>query len=412
MKFGLAGIHRLLRVLGDPQKEFPSIHIAGTNGKGSSASMLAAIFTSAGYRTGLYTSPHLVKFEERIRIDGKPVSQKGVAELVTKLRSPIRKHKPTFFEATTALAFRYFADKEVDIAIVETGLGGRLDSTNVLKPRASVITNIGLEHTEILGDSVEAIAREKAGIIKKNTACITGVTNSSALKVLRRECRERHSPLVVATDYELVERKTSLRGSMVDISVGDLTFGNLFVSLPGQFQYGNLALVLETINHLRWMEEFELSDEAVRRGLANVQELSGLTGRLSIVLEKPLVIVDVAHNADATAQLVASMKRLESKKATLVFGVMKDKDHGTMVHHLAPISEQVIAVAAHSERSRSASDVAAAFAREGCRVRAALSVREGIRIALEEAGTTGLVLVTGSHFVVGEALSALNRKRP
>jgi dihydrofolate synthase/folylpolyglutamate synthase len=412
MKFGLAGIRRLLRVLDDPQKEFPSIHIAGTNGKGSSASMLAAIFTAAGYKTGLYTSPHLVKFEERIRIDGKPVSQKAVAEIVTKLSPAIRKHKPTFFEATTALAFKYFADKKVDVGIIETGLGGRLDSTNVLKPRVCVITNIGLEHTEILGDSIEAIAREKAGIIKQKTACMTGVTNRSALNVLRRESRERHAPLVVATDYELVERKTSLRGSMVDISVGGLAYEKLFVSLPGQFQYGNLAVVLETINHLRSMEEFELPDEAVRRGLANVQELSGLTGRLSIVAEKPLVIVDVAHNADATARLVASMKQLVSKKATLVFGVMKDKDHRGMVHHLASISEQVIAVAAHSERSRSASDVAAAFAREGCRVRAALSVREGIRIALEEAGTTGLVLVTGSHFVVGEALPALNRKRP
>ena len=412
MKFGLAGIRRLLRVLGAPQKEFPSIHIAGTNGKGSCASMLAAIFTAAGYRTGLYTSPHLVKFEERIRIDGKPIPQKAVAEIVGNLRPTIRKHSPTFFEATTALAFKYFAEKKVDVAIIETGLGGRLDSTNVLKPRASVITNIGLEHTEILGDSIEAIAREKAGIIKKNTVCITGVTDSKALNVLRLECRERHAPLVVATDYHVAERKASLRGSLLDISVGDVTFEKLFVSLPGQFQYGNLALVLETINHLRSMGEFELPDEAVRPGLANVQELSGLTGRLSIALEKPLVIVDVAHNADATARLVVSVKQLVSKKATLVFGVMKDKDHRNMIHHLASISRQVIAVAARSERSRSASDVAAAFAREGCRVRAALSVREGIHLALEEAGTNGLVLVTGSHFVVGEALSALSRKRP
>ena len=411
MKFGLKGITSLLRGLGNPHNTISTIHIAGTNGKGSVASMLAAIFTAAGYRTGLYTSPHLVSFEERIRIDGKPISQKAVAAIVTRLRPLIRKHRPTFFEATTALAFRHFAEKEVDIAVVETGLGGRLDSTNVLRPLVSVITTISLEHTEVLGNSIEDIAREKAGIVKRNTMCVTGVRNIKGLKVLRKVCREQHSPLSVTTNYRIKERKSSLEGSLLDIDVGEVSFKRLSISLPGHFQFGNLAVVLETVNQLSKMRKYALSDDAVREGLAHVQKLSGLTGRLTTVLRKPLVLVDVAHNTEAMTQLVDTLRRLGLKKITVVFGVMKDKDHAGMVHSLATITEQAIAVAARSERSRSASDVAAAFADEGCRVRAALSVQEGVHLALETVPKKGLILVTGSHFVVGEALPVLARKR-
>ncbi len=411
MKFGLEGITRLLSALGDPHKTFPTIHIAGTNGKGSVASMLAAIFKAAGYKTGLYTSPHLVSFEERIRIDGRPISQKAVAAIVTKLRPLIRKHRPTFFEATTALAFKHFAEEVVDIAIVETGLGGRLDSTNVLRPLVSIITTVSLEHTEILGNSIEDIAGEKAGIVKKNTVCITGIRNIKALKILRNVCKAQNAPLSIATNYRLKVRKSSLEGSLLDIDVGELSFKQLSVSLPGHFQFGNLALVLQTVNQVHKMGEYALGEDAVREGLAHVQELSGLTGRLTTVLEKPLVVVDVAHNAEAMAQLVDTLRRLGKKRVTVVFGVMRDKDCAAMVRHLASITEQAIAVAARSERSRSASDVAAAFADEGCSVRAALSVQEGVHLALETAPKKGLILVTGSHFVVGEALPVLTRKK-
>ena len=383
MKFGLDGITRLLRRLDDPHKDYPAIHIAGTNGKGSVASMLAAVFTSAGYKTGLYTSPHLVRFEERIRIDGKMISQKSVASILTELRPSIVRQKPTFFEATTALALKYFSEKKVDIAIVETGLGGRLDSTNVLRPSVSIITNLSLEHKEILGNTIEDIAREKAGIIKKDTACITGIREFKALKVLRKVCREQNAPLFVATNYQCKERKSSLDGSYLDMKIGGMSFGRLSVSLAGHFQLANLAVVLETLKQVRTMGKFTLSDDSVRSGLSHVQELSGLTGRLTTVAVKPRVIVDVAHNPEATAQLVDSLKRLRLKKLTVVFGVMKDKDHASMVRRLAAITDQAIAVAAHIERSRSASDVAAAFAAEGCRVRAALSVQEGVQLALE-----------------------------
>jgi dihydrofolate synthase / folylpolyglutamate synthase len=411
MKFGLDGITRLLRVLGNPHGDFPTVHIAGTNGKGSVASMLASIFTAAGYKTGLYTSPHLVKFEERIRIDGKPISQKAIAEITSKLSASLQRHKPTFFEATTALAFRYFADKKVDIAIVETGLGGRLDSTNVVRPIVSIITGIGLEHTEILGDSIADIAREKAGIVKKNTPCVTGVRDSIALKVIRKACKDAHAPLSIADVDTVKEKKSSLGGTIIDAKIGIATLKGVTLSLAGEYQLGNLAIVLETVNQIRKMGTFDLSDEAVREGLAHVQEHSGLRGRLTTVMEKPKVLIDVAHNSDALSRLVGSLKRLGLKRLTVVFGVMKDKDHSAMIRSLAPVTDHAIAVAARSQRSRSASDVAASFAAEGCSVRAALSVQEGVSLALETVPKDGIILVTGSHYVVGEALPAFDGKR-
>ena len=191
MKFGLQGIRTLLTSLDHPEKQFSSIHIAGTNGKGSTASMIAAIFTAAGYKTGLYTSPHLVSFNERIRINGKAISSQAVARLATAIHPEVKRNNCTFFEAVTAMAFKYFAESKVDIAVVETGLGGRLDATNILQPLVSVITTIGLEHTQILGASLEKIAFEKGGIIKKGVPCVTGVKSQKAVRVLSNICAKK-----------------------------------------------------------------------------------------------------------------------------------------------------------------------------------------------------------------------------
>ncbi|MCX6135173.1 MAG: Mur ligase family protein [Ignavibacteriales bacterium] len=345
MKFGLEGISRLLKELKDPQKEFPSVHIAGTNGKGSTASMLAAMLTAAGYKTGLYTSPHLVKFEERIRIDGKAIPRASLSRLTTFLKRSILRHHPTFFEATTAIAFAHFAQREVDVAVIETGLGGRLDSTNVLRPVCSVITNIGLEHTEILGDTLEKIALEKAGIVKKDTPCVTGIREPRALAVLKRACRQNHAPLFLGTGYRARVREATLEGTLVDFTLGKNKYKNLRVSLPGQYQLGNLGVALRAVQVLNDSGSFRIDEAALRNGLAS------------------------------------------------------------------RLSDQVVAVAAHTPRSRSASDIAAAFEREKCRTRAALSVEGGIRLAMELAGPNGTILVTGSHFVVGEAVAALGLKR-
>lgn len=412
MKFGLEGISRLLKELKNPHRKFPSVHIAGTNGKGSTASMLAAILTAAGYKTGLYTSPHLVNFEERIRIGGKVIPRITIATLTSRLQGSIKKHQPTFFEATTAIAFAYFAEQEVDVAIIETGLGGRLDSTNVLRPLVSVITNIGLEHTEILGDSIEKIAFEKGGIVKGGTPCVTGIADTRALLVLKRICRQNHAPLVLGTRYHARVRESNLNGMLLDFTLGKTSFKKLQISLAGQYQIGNLGVALATVQTLKSVSQLAIDEEAIRAGLSAVQQMTGLSGRLTVIRENPLIIADVAHNSDAMRNLCDAWKRLKKEKPIVVFGVVKDKDYSSMVHDLARIADQAVAVAAHTTRSRPASDVAAAFEREKCRTRAALSVEEGIRLAIQLSGNDGTILVTGSHFVVGEAMAALGRKRP
>jgi len=411
MKFGLEGISRLLKELKNPHRKFPSIHIAGTNGKGSTASMLAAMLSAAGYKTGLYTSPHLVDFEERIRIGGKVIPRKAVAEITSRLKGSIKRYRPTFFEATTAIAFAYFAQEEVDIAVIETGLGGRLDSTNVLRPLVSVITNIGLEHTEILGGTLGKIAYEKGGIVKVGTPCITGVSDGRALLVLKRICKEKHAPLILGTQYRARVRESSLNGTVVDFTVGKTSFKKLNISLAGKYQIGNLGIALSTVETLRGATKFAVGEAAIRTGLSAIQQLTGLSGRLEVIREHPLIIADVAHNSDAMRNLCDTWKRLKIDKPIVVFGVVKDKDYTSMVHDLGRIAHQAVAVAAHTSRSRPASDVAAAFEREKCKTRAALSVEEGIRVALQLAGNEGTILITGSHFVVGEAMAALERKR-
>ena len=411
MKFGLEGISRLLKELKNPHRKFPSIHVAGTNGKGSTASMLAAMLTAAGYKTGLYTSPHLVDFEERIRIGGRVIPRKAVAEFTSRLRGSIKRFRPTFFEATTAIAFAYFAQEGVDIAVIETGLGGRLDSTNVLHPLVCVITNIGLEHTEILGGTVEKIAYEKGGIIKAGTPCITGVSDRRALPVLKRICKKNRAPLILGTRYRARVRESSLDGTVVDFTMGKTSFKKLNLSLAGRYQIGNLGVALSAVETLGKTTQFAVSEAAIRAGLSAIQQLTGLSGRLEVIGEHPVIIADVAHNSDAMRNLCDTWKRLKKDKPIVVFGVVKDKDFTSMVHDLAHIAQQTVAVAAHTSRSRSASDVAAAFEREKCITRGALSVAEGIRVALQLAGNEATILITGSHFVVGEAMAALGRKR-
>jgi dihydrofolate synthase/folylpolyglutamate synthase len=411
MKFGLGGITRLLETLENPHRKFATIHIAGTNGKGSVASMLAAFFTAAGYRTGLYTSPDLVSFTERIRIDGKRISQHEVARYVDALRPSLLKQQPTFFEATTAIAFAHFAEKKVEIAVIEAGLGGRLDSTNVVRPLVSVITNIGLEHTEVLGDTIERIAGEKAGIIKNRVPCVTGVSQRRALAVIRATCEKRNARLILASRFSASIREMSLNRTIVDLTVRGIPYERLQLSLPGSYQLKNAALAIAAIQEVKRSTRFHIAEWFIRLGLSRVQELTGLDGRLSLVRRNPRVILDVAHNADGARMLAASLQDLGLRDLILVFGAMKDKNCGAMARALEPFAGEVITVAARTERSRSAGEVAGAFAMPPGRVTAALSVQEGVRLALQRSHQKTPILITGSHFIVGEAKEFLAEKK-
>ena len=353
MKFGLSGIRTLLTSLDHPEEKFSSIHVAGTNGKGSTASMIAAIFTASGYKTGLYTSPHLVSFNERIRINGKPISSKAVARLTTAIYSEIEKNNYTFFEAVTAMAFKYFAESKVDIAIVETGLGGRLDATNILEPLVSVITTIGLEHTQILGANLEEIAFEKGGIIKKGVPCITGVESQKAASVLNKICAEKGSRFIRVHPKNILIRRSSLDGLYTDFCFAGKKIRNAHVTLAGQHQAMNALIAVQTIEIAIQRSDFIIDEKAIREGLAHIRRFSGIQARLSVVRRNPLVLADVAHNPQAMRVLCESLKRLRIKKIHIVFGLMQDKNYRAIISAMRQIAKSFLVVKARTERSRS-----------------------------------------------------------
>lgn len=382
MKFGLSNIRTLLKAVDNPHHQFPAIHVAGTNGKGSTSSMIAAIFTAAGYNVGLYTSPHLIQFNERIRINGRMISDHDVIRYVAMLRSSIESSRSTFFEATTAIAFKYFADRHVDIAVVETGLGGRLDSTNVITPLVSVITTIGKDHTEQLGNTFRQIAFEKAGIIKPRVPVVLGSVNGIARQVILNTARTKKSSLLFSSKLSLPE--------------------GVHIELNGVHQKQNAKNALAAVTLAG--RDFLIGDDAIKRGLENTTKLSGLRGRLEIIEGKPEILLDVAHNPEGIKSLVHAMKDFTHKKKILMFSVMKDKDYLSMLRELKEAFEIIIIVPLKMERALTAG-LLGAFSRElGFDVYEAKSVSDGLGKAIQRAGTKGLVVVSGSNYLIGEVL--------
>jgi dihydrofolate synthase/folylpolyglutamate synthase len=372
--------------------------------------MLAAILTEAGYRTGLYTSPHLVDFRERMRIDGREIPAGRVVEWSRRLLPEIWRRRATFFEAVTTMAFGWFADEEVDVAVVETGLGGRLDATNVLSPVLSIITTIGLEHTSILGPTVDRIAFEKAGIIKPGTPCVVGVPDGPARSVIERRARELGSPVIDASSCPIRLGPRSIEGTEVSMPGASGQWTRIRVGLPGLFQSGNIQTALAAVEALRQVR-MPIPQAAVVRGLRDVVSLTGVRGRLSLVRKNPRIILDVGHNPAAMRMLAASLRDLKVRPTATVIGVAADKDLRSIARAIGMVAGDVIAVAARTSRARPASDVSAAFEAVGRNSVVAPSVAEGLRQAIRRSGRHGTLLVTGSHFVAGEALAYLERRR-
>jgi dihydrofolate synthase / folylpolyglutamate synthase len=412
MKFGLRNIRYLLQSVGKPEEQFPSIHIAGTNGKGSTAAFLASITMEAGYRTALYTSPHLVRFTERIRIDGREISEKRLVAYVRALRPVIEKVHATFFEATTCIAFQYFADQGVDVAVIEAGLGGRLDSTNVVTPMVSVITNIGLEHTEILGKTIASISREKAGIIKRGVPCVTSSEDASALGTFRRIATLKNSKLYQARRVV----RCGLKGQepeTVSFRSRSFSIPDVNVGFSGPYQIRNAQLALATLEAIRQRRDQQpfvgrINSATVRRGLEKVAKNTGLRGRLEISGRFRGYILDVAHNSPGIRVLVEALRARGYGNLPVVFGVMKDKDYPAMVDELATISSTIFAVAPAVERALNARTLHGYIRRQKIPVCYGGTVAEGLKMAKKLARP---VLVTGSHYVVGEALTFLNGKK-
>lgn len=379
-KIDLEKTHSLMGLLGNPEGKFRSVHVAGTNGKGSVSHMLAAIFTEAGYKTGLYTSPHLKDFRERIRIDGKPIPESEVIAFVESHRSDFTSLQLSFFEMTVGLAYDYFASEKVDIAIVEVGLGGRLDSTNVIHPELSVITNISLDHTEFLGETVELIAREKAGIIKQNTPVVIGEHNSITKAVFEEVATHKNAPIHFATSFDGALPPTDLKG---------------------EFQKKNLRTVVKSVEILE-ERGFEISKH-LGKALGNVSGITGLRGRWETLRQTPKVICDTAHNQAGITAVVENLKLEQYEHLRIVLGMVKEKDPGTILS-LFPSSATYYFCQADIPRALDVENLKTLAGEHGLQGEVYDSVQSALNAALDHSSAEDLIFVGGSTFVVAEVL--------
>ncbi|MEE9186477.1 MAG: folylpolyglutamate synthase/dihydrofolate synthase family protein [Bacteroidota bacterium] len=414
IKLGLGNTEQLLSSLGNPHDKYCSIHVAGTNGKGSTAAMLASVLTAAGIKTGLYTSPHLVNFSERIRVDGQPISDDSIVNLTALLRPRVEALRATFFETTTAMAFQYFCEHDIDVAIVETGLGGRLDATNVLQPILAVITSIGLDHVEHLGRDLGSVAREKGGIIKRNLPCVIGATPKEALDVLSEMTVRNESTLVRTASVA----SHSIRENSPNRLVSDfVVFGNRYprlrIGLPGRHQVRNAELALASLEILKRIPKFpfarRLTKSAIRKGFRDIGQFSGLRARLEILRRRPMILVDVAHNPEAVRTLKKALQDFGLTKLIVVFGVMKDKDWRSVLRELGPCAKPLIGVRAEVERALPSLELVRECRRLGIEAVDGGDVRSGIDRALHRARSSDTILIVGSHYVAGEALKVLEQ---
>jgi len=396
MDFKLERVALALRNLGDPHERFASVHIAGTNGKGSVAAMLHAVLSAAGYCVGLYTSPHLVSFTERIRVGATQIAEDDVVALAREIRTAatVRGIELTFFEFVTVMAFLHFARSRVDVAVVEVGLGGRLDATNVLDPLAAVVTTIGLDHQEFLGDTIGSIAREKAGIIKRGRPVVVGNVSDQARAVLAATAAAVGAPaLWLGRDFN-----GSPTGPFRYHGPG-AELDNLALPLRGRHQRDNAAIAIAAAMQLR--DRFVIPDAAIQRGVSEVR----WPGRLDVVQTHPLVILDGAHNVDGVTALVNELPDIAGgRDVHLLFGVMRDKRWQPMVEVLGPHAAHVTVAPTLPPRGEDPAVLAQSFARY-CRVSIASSPLHGLEALLSAASKDDALLVAGSLFLVGEILS-------
>ena len=389
MKIGLRNIRRLLRSVGNPHTSLKTIHIAGTNGKGSTSSMTAAILTAAGYKVGLYTSPHLVKFNERIRINGKMISDKKIVYYTNLLKKEIENSKATFFESTTAIAFKYFVDQKVDFAVIETGLGGRLDSTNVIRPIVSVITSIGKDHTEVLGKTYSSIATEKAGIIKSSVPVVIGDIKGIALRVIMQCARKNKAPILYSSKIVLSKRYS--------------------IQLKGKHQVGNAKAAVAAITIVS--QKYLVGDKAIQEGLQHTTQLTGLRGRFEQIYSLPPILLDVAHNPDGMKVLSAEVKKLGYKKIVVIFAAMKDKDYRASLQQLKKLNPLIIVTQPSVERALSSEILYPSCKSLKLQCIRIPNVKDAVRFGYEQTEDKGLLVITGSHFLVGEAIPLLRSKK-
>lgn len=413
MNQGLQRIELLLHYLGDPHKKLKFLHIGGTNGKGSTAALAASVLEAAGYRVGLYTSPYLEQFTNRMAINGEDISRERLVVLVKRVKPLVEKvaaefpyGHPTEFEVVTAIAFTYFAEECPDIIVLEVGLGGRLDATNVVQPLATAITTISLEHTQVLGNTIEAIAREKAGIIKEGSAVVTQV-KGSALEVFKDTCRERNVPLFsLGKDFKGEKVSGDLNGQGFHYRGLRHDYFNLHISLLGDFQVNNAALALASLELLQ-EKGFLLPEDAIRRGLFHTR----WPGRLEIMRRSPLVVIDGAHNLEAFQNLRQTLFNTFSyRRLILVLGILGDKAVEEILQEILPVADILVITTPNSPRAADPwmlEKTAAQMISGPVYVKENIS--DAIKLALSLAKAPDLVLIAGSLYVISDARQFLKK---
>ena len=402
-KPGLDTALALDKLYNEPHNRYRIIHIAGTNGKGSTAHMLASCLQECGYRVGLFTSPHMIDFRERIRVNGKKISRNYVMQWVADYRKKDTTGlQPSFFELTSAMAFDYFAWRNVNVAVIETGLGGRLDSTNIITPDLSIITNIGLEHQQFLGNTLEEITLEKAGIIKHGKPVVVGRADGVVREVLEQEAKRLYSEIYFAQDKPQVYKAQHV-GSMLRLTTKE--YGVIECDLTGDYQSENVNTVITALGQLKELK-YRIKDDAVRQGFAHIITNTGLMGRWMKLADKPLTICDSAHNPPAMEQAIRQLRRERYKDLHIVLGFMADKDVNTMIK-MMPANAKLYFTQADSKRAMTAKQLQQAAKKLGYEGNTYSHVTEALKAARDAADSKDLVYVGGSMYVLAELLTAI-----
>jgi len=404
MKPGLDRVEALLRGVGSPHGQFRVVHVGGTNGKGSTSCMLASILSQRGSKTGLYTSPHVIGFPERIVIDGRPIDRDRVVDLVERLKPGADEIEATFFEIATAAAALYFAEERVDLVVAEVGLGGRLDATNVFDSVLSIITRVAIDHAEILGNDTALIAAEKAGIIRDGGTVVSGATGV-ALDVIRGAAAARRARLVSVTEESSVGRlSVSQSGSAFDFTYADVSLEAVTVSMLGRHQVENARTALVAAVELDRAGSIDVSESAIRAGLTEASSV----GRMQIIDRRPTVVADVAHNPDGAAALMAALPEVfEYERLVVVLGMMGDKDVRGFLSAIAGRVDRLVLTRPSGSRAADPSGVAETAQELGLASIVVPSPGAAIGRALADATERDLVLITGSHYTVGEVMTSL-----
>lgn len=404
MKLGLENTFKLLELLGNPQDKLKFIHVAGTNGKGSVCSFISSILKEEGYKVGLYTSPYLETFTERIRLNGNNIPEKDVARIITIMKEKIDKmvsegySYPTEFEIETVMAIYYYYEQEVDYVVLEVGLGGRYDATNVIKPLVSVITSISLDHTGILGDTLGKIAYEKAGIIKEDSIAVVYKQSKEAEEVIKSICKEKNTRHVEADFENLVIKKSDINSQIFDCIIIDEKFENMEISLIGDHQINNAVLALTVIKVLKDEKNIKISDNSIKKGLTNTK----WAGRIEKIGDNPIFIIDGAHNEDGAKSLARALENhFNGKKMTLLIGMLKDKDIDSVLQILINKFEKVITTTPDSDRAINSEELKEMIEKYIDNVISIPKIEDAVKYVFENTKNDEIIISAGSLYMIG-----------